>query len=216
CWPTALALLLWQTADPDRYAGEIERAIAWSLDARGTTLPPDPHIGHNTSLVGWSWAAATHSWLEPTAFFVMGLRACGLGDHPRVRQGVSLLVDRLLPQGGCNYGNTKVLGQYLVDHLQPSGIVLWALAGEPVDDPRIDRSLDYLSQAVERPTGSTSLAFALLALSAWNRWPANSEALLTRAWGRSTTQQSPYRQSLLALAALGRERPLPFVPSFTR
>jgi hypothetical protein len=208
CWPTALALMLWQRVSPQEYATHIELATKWSLAARGTTLPPDPHIGHNTTLVGWSWAANTHSWIEPTAFFVMGLRACGLGTHPRTREGVALLVDRLLPQGGCNYGNTKVLGQYLVDHLQPSGIVLWALAGERIDDPRIDRSLDYLATAVERPTGSASLAFALLALAAWDRTPTNASDLIVTAWNRPTTRHSPYRQALLALAALATEQPL--------
>jgi hypothetical protein len=208
CWPTALALLLWQRTNPQKYTRNIELATEWSLGARGTTLPPDPHIGHNTTLIGWSWAAGTHSWIEPTAFFVMGLRACGLAGHARTREGIALLVDRLLPQGGCNYGNTKVLGQYLVDHLQPSGIVLWALADEKVVDPRIERSLEYLASAVQRPTGSASLAFALLALSAWHRTPADAAKLILRAWNRPTTRQSPYRQALLALAALGAEKPL--------
>lgn len=207
-WPTALALMLWQCLSPHEYARHIEQAIKWSLAARGTTLPPDPHIGHNTTLVGWSWAANTHSWIEPTALFVMALRASGLGGHARTREGVALLVDRLLPQGGCNYGNTKVLGQYLVDHLQPSGIVLWALAAEKPSDPRIDKSLDYLTSAVQRPTGSASLAFALLALSAWDRTPANAIALVTQARNRPTTQHSPYRQALLALAALAIDGPL--------
>ncbi|MGI9430264.1 MAG: hypothetical protein ACR2NM_16505, partial [Bythopirellula sp.] len=123
-WPTSLAVLAWRTIDPERYQLPIERAVAWTIGARGSTVPRDPKIGHDTTLVGWSWAADTHSWLEPTAFATMALRASGNREHPRSQEARRLLLNRLLPDGGSNYGNTKILGQTLVPHLQPSGIVL--------------------------------------------------------------------------------------------
>jgi len=50
--------------------------------------------------------------------------------HPRADEAVQLMLDRILPGGGCNYGNTIVLDQLLRPHIQPTGIVLLALAGD--------------------------------------------------------------------------------------
>lgn len=200
-WPTSLAILAWHHVGPQRYREPIERAVAWCLRTEGTTSPQHAHIGHDTNLVGWSWAADTHSWLEPTAFAVLALRATGHGAHPRCTEAVRLLQDRLLPGGGCNYGNTLVLGQTLLPHLQPSGVVAWALVGTAASDPRLLLTLDYLEREVARPTGSASLAFALVALAAWGRRPAAADSLIDEALRRSDATGSTYKLALLTLAA---------------
>ncbi len=200
-WTTSLSVLAWHQADSVRYASNIQRAVEWLLATKGKTSPRSQQIGHNTMLVGWSWADATHSWLEPTAFATMALTAAGYGDHPRTREAVAMLVDRLLPDGGCNYGNTVVLGQTLLPHLQPSGIVAWALAGQSLNDPRIEASLDYLSAEVRNPTGAASLAYGICGLTAWSRRPENADELIAEAVQRSTLRQSYYKLALLALAS---------------
>ncbi|MGI9457849.1 MAG: hypothetical protein ACR2NU_14890 [Aeoliella sp.] len=200
-WPTSLAILAWRRIDPTRFSAQIERAVAWTLASKGKPAPRNPKIGHDTTLIGWSWAADTHSWLEPTSFAAMSLRAAGYQDHPRSTEAVRMLVDRLLPTGGCNYGNTEILGQTLVPHLQPSGIVLWALAGEDANDERIGRSLEYLEGQLAKPTGCASLAYAIIALTAWQRRPANANGLIAEAVGRPDTKDSTYKLALLALAA---------------
>ncbi len=157
CWPTSLAVLAWQAwseaSGEAVYHGHVERGVAWTLAASGTTSPRRPGIGHDPTIPGWPWVIGTHSWLEPTALFVIALKRVGFGDHGRTRDAVRMLVDRLLPAGGCNFGNTEVLGQYLVPHVQPTGIVLTALAGEAGKDSRIERSLDFLKQHVQIPLG---------------------------------------------------------------
>lgn len=204
-WTTSLAILAWTQIDASRarFASHIDRAVEWLLATKGKPSPQSPHIGHNATLVGWSWAAATHSWLEPTAFATMALTATGYRNHARTREAVEILVDRLLPSGGCNYGNTMVLGQTLLPHLQPSGIVLWALATHGVDDPRIEASLEYLQREVLKPTGTASLAYALIALTAWDKRPNNADELIARVALRSATTTSCYRLALLALASSG-------------
>lgn len=201
CWTTSLAILLWQYADVAHFRGAIHRALEWTLATKGKTAPRNANIGHDTTLEGWSWADGTHSWLEPTAFAILALRASGHAEHERAREAVQMLVDRLLPSGGCNYGNTQVLGQYLVPHLQPTGIVLWALAGVGIDDPRIEKAIEYAGESLTRRTGAASLAYALLGLSAWGRRPKNADALLAEALRRPATDISPYRLALLSLAA---------------
>ena len=150
CWPTSLAMLLWQRLDDEaRYGTALERALDWTLAEHGLTFPRQAIFGHDTTLVGWSWAAQTHSWQEPTAMFVLALKAVGQSQHPRTREAVQMLVDRLLPTGGCNYGNTIVLGQELLPHIEPTGMIMLALADEQIADPRIGLSLDYLERALD-------------------------------------------------------------------
>jgi hypothetical protein len=206
-WPTSLAVLAWNqltvaSAEPCLVEPR-DRAVRWALEARGTTAAQQAHVGHDTMLTGWSWADQTHSWVEPTAMFVLALKAVGLAGHRRTREAVQLLVDRLLPGGGCNYGNTIVLGQTLVPHVQPTGLALLALAGEDVNDPRIEKSLRYLEQELSADSTTASLCFGLLGLTAHGRRPPRAEAFLGAAFDRETTgDPSVYKLALLALAWL--------------
>jgi hypothetical protein len=203
CWPTSLAILLWQTiGDSDDYRAPIARAVEWTLHDRGETHVQRSYVGHDTTLVGWSWAADSHSWLEPTAMFVLALKAVGQSQHPRTREAVRLLVDRLLPHGGCNYGNTIVLGQELLPHVQPTGIVMTALADEQNTDPRIELSLQYLERELSAETTTASLCYGLLGLAAHNRAPADRHTWLEKACQRTNTNgASPYKLALIALAS---------------
>jgi hypothetical protein len=217
-WPTSLAMLAWRTVDraagDNRFNGQVERAAAWSLNARGKPAPRSPHIGHNTELVGWSWAANTHSWLEPTCLFVLALRAAGREDHDRVREGVRLIVDRLLPGGGANYGNTIVLGQALLPHVQPTGLAMLALGGEQVADDRVPTSLDYLKASVGANLAPASLAFACLGLAAQGRRPANCDELIAAAFSKARRPLTCYEQALLLLAGgPDADRPTAMSPS---
>jgi hypothetical protein len=206
-WPTGLAVLAWQAWDAahqvTRHRGCIERAVRWILATRGDTSPQSPLIGHDTTLLGWPWVTGTHSWLEPTAYFVLALKAVGYHDHSRTREAVRLLIDRLLPSGGCNYGNTIVMGQQLLPHVQPTGLVLLALADEPIADPRIERSLHYLQRSLGETLGPASLALAVMGLSAHGRRPPNAGELIEQVGNHHALIGSrPYTDALLALAAI--------------
>ncbi|QDU90112.1 hypothetical protein Pla175_35120 [Pirellulimonas nuda] len=201
-WPTALAIYAWTTVAPGRFADPIARALDWGLSVQGETMPRRDNIGHDPSLLGWSWAAATHAWLEPTSFFVRALDAAGHANHPRAQQGRRLLVDRLLPEGGANYGNTMVLGQTLLPHVQPSGIVMWALPTHDAADPRVGKTLDWLEASLAPDLATASLAFASLGLAAHGRGAAKSRPLLlTAAQSLLANNGSLYRRALV-LAAL--------------
>ncbi len=165
-WPTSLAVLAWHAFDKLAYATNIEQGVNWMLQAKGKAMEQTDDMGHNTQLVGWSWAEGTHSWIEPTAFHVLALKTVGRGDHPRTREAITLLLDRQLPTGGCNYGNTSVLGQMLRPHIQPTGIALLALAGEQDQGNRIAKSVAWLRKALSKETTRASLAWGLLGLAA--------------------------------------------------
>ena len=136
--------------------------------------------------------------------FVRALRTVGQSDHPRTTEAVRLLVDRLLPSGGANYGNTLVLGQELLPHVQPSGVVLWALEGLSIDDQRVQRSADYLLQNLGPATTAASLAYGVLGLSAVGRRPYEADEWLRAAAERELAgRPSFYKLALLSLAMSG-------------
>ncbi|HEY3393092.1 MAG TPA: hypothetical protein VGK58_10315, partial [Lacipirellulaceae bacterium] len=206
CWPTGLAILLWRAiqsiAGSDAYGASIDLAVQWSLAQRGRTQERSLYSGHDSTLVGWSWAANTHSWVEPSAMFVLALKAAGQGEHPRTREAVRLISDRLLPAGGCNYGNTIVLGQALVPHVQPTGLAMMALADEKHHVPQVELSLNFLRRELCEDTTTSSLCYGVLGLAAHDRMPAERFEWLERAYIRTLSDGGGcYNLALLALAA---------------
>ncbi|MCE9525479.1 MAG: terpene cyclase/mutase family protein [Planctomycetales bacterium] len=203
-WPTSLAVLAWAAYDRKAYAANIDRAVNWILNAKGKAMEQTSDMGHNTQLVGWSWAEGTHSWIEPTAFHILALKASGHLDDPRTREGVTLLLDRQLPSGGCNYGNTSVLGQMLRPHVQPTGIALLALAGEQDQGNRIAKSVAWLKKAMSKETTPASLAWGLLGLTAHGvKLPDASKWMAAAAKHLHSHDGSPHKLALLALASVG-------------
>lgn len=209
-WPTGLAVLAWTVAGAQRptWREYARRGADWLLATGGKTSERTPGMGHDTTLRGWSWAEGTHSWIEPTVFGLLALERTGHADHPRAGDAVRLLIDRLLPDGGCNYGNTLVLGQALRPHLEPSGLALAALAGKHGASGRIERTIAYLEGALNRQTTAMSLAYGLIGLAAHDRTPRAADDWLEAASQRSGREAAPFKQALLALAALKSDCPL--------
>lgn len=215
-WPTSLAMLAWmQMNQAEKFQPHLNAAAAITLREQGKKLDKQDYsqIGHNGQLVGWSWAANTHSWIEPTILHLLSLQALGKGNHPRVREAIALLIDRQLPGGGCNYGNTSVLGQMLRPHLQPSGMLLLAIVGEEDPSGRVSKSVEYVAQAVNAQSSTASLCWGLIGLAAAKRRPADADAWLAQAYKRTVDgDQAPQKFALLAQAALGEQSPLITLP----
>jgi uncharacterized protein (DUF362 family) len=165
-WPTAVVLFtriaLGATADETKPT--VERLL--SIESRSMSKDPeakDMESDIDTSLVGWPWAVANFGWVEPTAWACLALRAAGLDQHPRVQQGLKLLLDRAFDTGGANYGNRLVLGTATEPIPGPSAVLLLALQGQP-DHPRIDASVGYLRVQAQKATDLENLAWARIAL----------------------------------------------------
>jgi hypothetical protein len=210
-WPTPQAIFAAEVASSLNIDStfNLRQATQWLLTAEGKTVENSPDFGHNGQLVGWPWVIGTHSWQEPTAWSVSALKALGKSQHPRTREGVRLLVDRLLSTGGCNFGNTVVLGQKLRPQVEPTGVALLALADEKIDDSRIELSLQYLLDNLSAETTPISLSYGLLGLTAHHRRPLASEAWLKAAYLRTVERDaSPFAMALFVLAAQAEECPL--------
>ncbi len=179
-WPTPLAMLAWHSSPSYRLFEQ--RASQFLLTFTGDHFPPisdPPIIGHDSTILGWPWIADTHSWIIPTGMAILGLQVMGLGAHARVKEGQAMILDRQLPHGGWNYGNTSVFGQELHPLPECTGIALQALANE-TDIQDIERSLDYLLKKIPTLQTPISLGWALLGLGAWGLRPSQSEELISK------------------------------------
>jgi hypothetical protein len=204
-WPTSLAVVSWnafmQATNSRDHAGHAARGIDWLLANRGKSIERTDAFGHNPELVGWAYAEQTHSWVEPTAFAVLALKSAGRGHESAAREGVSVLIDRQLPGGGLNYGNTYVLGQLLRSHVQPTGISLLALAGETDHSGSIAKTIAWLSRNIGPESTPLSLAWAILGLRAHGKEPSQADEWLASAVMRvQSRDRSPHKLALLALA----------------
>jgi len=200
-WPTALSVLAWigsQVHEP-----HCSQGVRFLLNTTGNHWKkgPDDPFGHDPSIPGWPWIDGMHSWTEPTALAVIALRATGHGDHDRVREAIRMMLDRQLPHGGWNYGNTLVFGRELHPMPESTGAALAALVCQ-VEQRTIARSIDYLQGEVDRLHTPISLGWGLLGLAAWDRWPSNGAALVERCVANQA-RYGEYDTSSLCLLFLG-------------
>ena len=109
-------------------------------------------------------------------------------------------MNRQLPNGGWNYGNTKVFGTELHPAPESTGAALQAVAGL-VPYHEIKKSVDYLKAEVDRARTPVGLGWGLLGLSAWGEAPKGSSDLIHQTLGRQE-RYGPYDTSSLALLLL--------------
>jgi hypothetical protein len=200
-WPTALAVLAWQ--DAPTCAEAQKRAVHFLLETTGVHYRSQlPEVAaHDAALKGWPWVANTHSWIEPTVLSVVALKAAGHDRHERVQEARRMILDRQLPHGGWNYGNTFVFGRELRPMPESTGAALTGLAGH-VEKRVVARSLDYLQGAVSALRTPVSLGWALLGLAAWHKWPSNGLALVERCLAHQS-RYGEYDTSSFSLLLLG-------------
>lgn len=165
-WPTALVILAWKSAGG--FENEIKRAAKFLVKTSGLHFPREINSpnGHDTAIRGWSWIEKTHSWIEPTSMAILALKTTGNADHDRVQEAVRMLMDRRLPAGGWNYGNTTVFNRELSPEPEYTGQALCALSGF-VHHSEVTRSIDYLVKEISTLKTPISLCWGLFGLRAW-------------------------------------------------
>ena len=199
-WPTALSVLAWNGSQA--HESHCSLGVKFLLNTTGQhrSKNPDDPVGHDPSIPGWPWIGGTHSWIEPTALSVIALRVARHGQHDRVREAIRMILDRQLPHGGWNYGNTTVFGRELHPMPESTGAALTGLAGV-VGQEMVARSISYLQGEVDRLRTPISLGWGLLGLAAWGLWPSNGAALAERCLGNQA-RYGEYDTSALCLLLL--------------
>jgi hypothetical protein len=202
-WPTQKGALLEQRAGLSNWSfhalalttrltlgdtpvADLQRLAEALVEARGVTFKASANQRQDNRLQGWSWIDGTFSWAEPTAWGVFGLKKCrALGIVPkgastRIRDGESLLQDRVCAGGGWNYGNSNVFSKNLPAYIPTTAVALLALQDRH-DEDFVRDSLTYLEKhAVEHPS-TRALALSTLALKRHNRSTSLVEGAL-RTW----------------------------------
>lgn len=219
-WPTALVLFtrhaLGRTGD-DLTATTARLLALESRAIEGGDEAADMAVDIDLSIKGWGWAEHNFAWVEPTAWACLALRRAGFGDHPRVRDGLRLLIDRAFESGGANYGNRVVLGRPTEPIPGPTAVMLLALQGT-ADEPRVEAAKGYLRLVGAKSSDLEHLAWTKLALAAHADNAATRELLpeldaqvvtaVSRDWDRADgLGAGPARLALAALALeAGRKR----------
>jgi len=204
-WPTALVVACRTALGMD-----VLDSSKRLLEVRGRTIIGDPEVQHmmdiDTQKVGWPWAEGTFAWVEPTAWSVLALRLAGYRMHPRVIEGVKLILNRAFETGGINYGNRQVLGAISEPIPGPTAIMLLALQGH--DDPQVQSACRYLISAVSQSSDLEHLGWAKLALDCYVNDPDVAAVLpkldqrIRESYAAQTAEGRPVSVPRHALAAL--------------
>jgi hypothetical protein len=196
-WPTALAVLAWQRSAAQRKAHALATSFLLNTAGKPSKKTPEGPIADDFTIQAWPWIENASAWVEPTALAVIALRTAGHETHPRAREAVRMLMDRQLPHGGWNYGNTVVYGSELYPQIGSTGIALAALAGQ-VDGAETRKSLDYLTNSTPHCRSPFSLGWALIGLSAWGGKPGQSSAWIVECLDQQR-KYGVYGTSILSL-----------------
>ncbi len=199
CWATPLVALAWHGWPAGKEAAA--RALDFLDHVESATFKDGTRATNaiDASLRGWSWIGSTACWVEPTALAVFAFQRFGRKVE-RVEEGIKLLLDRQLPQGGWNYGNTIVLGAELLVAEEYVGLALTGLAGN-CDASQVARSLDLIEGRLSHVRTPLALAWGILGLSAWNRRPAESDKWIAECLARQD-RSGAFDTTHLALLAI--------------
>jgi hypothetical protein len=157
-----------------------DRALGFVTSLKSETVPNDPNVRQDNTIVGWPWVRGTFGWVEPTAWSVIALSVCGFATHPRATEGRRFLLDRQIPSGGWNYGNPGLNDRELLPFWDTTGLALVALGGQP-DVGRVRPSLDLLEKNQGKIGSLCGLVWAALGLEAHGRNLPELERRLTAA-----------------------------------
>jgi hypothetical protein len=157
--------------------------------AKGEKIAPSRINRQDNSLQGWAWTAGTFSWVEPTAWGLLGLKmlagqARDGAVSARLSEGERVLADRVCAAGGWNHGNSNMLGAELSPYLSTSALGLMAL-GDRRDTDVVRKTLAYVESARLSERSAIALGLTRVALGLFGR-PAADVADALRAEGART------------------------------
>jgi hypothetical protein len=172
--------------------------------AKGVAVQQSPQFKQDNSLQGWAWMDGTFSWVEPTAWCALALKASDRRASPdaaaRIQEAERLLLDRACVGGGWNFGNSVVLDQDLRPYVACTAIALLALQDKRAD-PVVATGWQWLRQ--HRLSESSGMALALTSMCArLYGEPANDVEARLRELASTTAFLGNLHVTAMALYAL--------------
>jgi len=181
-WSTASAMLCLSSFSEQR--SRAVKAAQWALIQEGNNLgwlgslilwfTGQKDINKiNMDLKGWPWASGSFSWVEPTSYFLIGLKRLkpaldGTNVNDRIRQGELMIYDRVCEEGGWNYGNSKVYGEALWPYPDITALALIALQDHP-DAQANRKSLETLEKALNNTGSGLALSWSIICFKLYGR-----------------------------------------------
>lgn len=180
------ALTLAALRSTPEFSGPLLSALVASKGAR---IDASRINRQDNSLQGWSWTSGTFSWIEPTAWGMLGLKRLtrpprGPEVSGRLDEAERLLFDRVCRQGGWNHGNSNMLGTELPPYQSTSALGLLALGDRRDSEPAM-RTLRYLERNRMSERSAISLGLTRIALGIFGR-PADDVSAILEAEGART------------------------------
>lgn len=200
-WGTILASFTWRKLS----SGEelAQRYLKYTLSSYGNRIDKkaSEELRLNGDLQAWSWARGTASWVEPTAYAILSLKASQLRNHERVKVGENFLLDRACYEGGWNYGNKEVLRVNIEPMPTNTCFALLALQDLDRNHPVIKKSVEYLDKELSERQSSLALALGILSLQIYDR-PVHKllDQLLARQQENGSWRDNHHLTALAVLA----------------
>lgn len=212
-WSTALALLS-LSAFPEHRERAL-KAAEWGLTQEGSSpgwlislimwFTAQKDINKiNMDLKGWPWASGSFSWVEPTSYFLIGLKKLkpalrGTNIEDRIRQGELMIYDRMCDGGGWNYGNSKVYGEALWPYPDITALALIALQDHPDAEPN-RKSLEILAKTLKDVDSGLALSWAIICFLLYGRSASELRQLLSQRFEKTAFLSETKTLSLAVLA----------------
>lgn len=202
-WNGVALLMLAGLEDPAAaaLAGRIADGL---LQIKGIALRPDPTVRQDNTLQAWSWMEGTFSWVEPTAWCLLGLKKYAVAGRSalfeaRVQEAERLVIDRACQPAGWNYGNGAVLDQDLRPYVPTTALALLALQDHP-DEPVVTRGIEWLAEHSLSEPSAMALGLASLSLGVFGRPIDEPLAQLANLEGRTAFLENAHLLSIALLA----------------
>lgn len=159
------------------------------LGIAGIQLPESRVNRQGNALRGWPWFDGTFSWVEPTAWALIGLKKLAAARpsdavEARIGEAERMLADRVCREGGWNYGNSNMLGADLEPHVPTSALGLIALRDRS-NLPAVAKTLAWLEANRLRERSAMALGLARIALGLFDRSSDDVEEALEMEWRKS-------------------------------
>jgi len=213
-WSTAPAMLCLGS-----FSGQRSRAVKaaeWALIQEGNSpgwlgslimwFTAQKDINRiNMDLKGWPWASGSFSWVEPTSYFLIGLKRlrpalAGTNVNERIRQAELMIYDRVCEEGGWNYGNSKVYGEALWPYPDITALVLIALQDRPQMEAN-QKSLKMLEKSLRDTNSGLALSWSIICFQLYGRGVAEWRRLLAERFEKAGFLGETKTLALAVLAA---------------
>jgi hypothetical protein len=156
----------------------IPRLTAALVAAKGLKLEGDrAAVRLDSSLQAWPWVENTFSWIEPTAYCLIGLKRAkprSAAASLRITEGEAVMLDRVCEGGGWNYGNANVLSQDLRPYVPTTALALLAMHDKR-GHQAVGLSERWLLQHATAERSAMALSLAAISLRVYDG--ANDAAL---------------------------------------